>query len=161
MSPAGRFHITGKVFCSMTLQHKIHILSHILIRDNWLASLLKITSQNHRIHLLVSVWSNRTENDLKKREVSILLRAKERAHLFNSPDARWVLGKSTKVSLYSIALLTLAAYLMGCIQQPHTRQSVIEMHINLLFHGTTADTCRGKKHFSITPRQSRVGQNDS
>lgn len=31
-------------------------------------------------------------------------------------------------------LLTLAADLMGCIEQSHTGDSVIEMHINLLFH---------------------------
>lgn len=30
--------------------------------------------------------------------------------------------------------LTLAAYLMGCIKQSNTGYSVIEMHINLLFH---------------------------
>lgn len=49
-------------------------------------------------------------------------------------------------SWVSQTVLTLTAYLMGCIEQSHTGDSVIEMHINLLFHWVTADTCKGKKH---------------
>lgn len=55
----------------------------------------------------------------------------------------------SQASLKCMAVLTLAAYLMGCIEQSHTGDSVIEMHIYLLFHWITADTCKGESISTI------------
>lgn len=39
-----------------------------------------------------------------------------------------------EVKHHSFWTLTLAANLMGCIEQPHTGDSVVELHIDFLFH---------------------------
>lgn len=50
---------------------------------------------------------------------------------------QWPIPPKTKIlrlSFIGVAGLTLAAYLMGCVKQSNTGNSVIEMHVNLLLH---------------------------